>query len=130
MRSRLRLFLPVLASIGAFLPLAEAGSEGVSCKLKAEEIAARRQKLIPGLFDRAAQATDLADGIRFRFDPAPSLLRDLTKVIEREQDCCSFLKFTLTAAPGAGPVILDVTGPAGTAEMLRGLGSSKEGTRP
>ena len=130
MRSKLRLFRPVLASIGAFLPLAEAGSEGVSCKLKADEIAARRQKLIPGLFDRAVQATDLADGIRFRFDPAPSLLRDLAKVIEREQDCCSFLRFTLTTEPGAGPVILDVTGPAGTAEMLRSLGSSKEATRP
>ena len=41
--------------------------------------------------------------------------------MDQERDCCTFLRFALQAEPHAGPVTLEVTGPAGTGEMLRGL---------
>ncbi len=38
-----------------------------------------------------------------------------------EQDCCSFLRIRLTMEASEGPVTFDVTGPEGTADMLRKL---------
>ncbi|MGH7215531.1 MAG: hypothetical protein ACREIT_12265 [Tepidisphaeraceae bacterium] len=92
-----------------------------SCSLSPEQLAARRQQLIPGLFERAREVTDIENGLRFRFDGKAGLLTDLVKVIEQERDCCSFLRFQLTAESHAGAVTLDVTGPEGTGEMLRKL---------
>ncbi|MDB5296621.1 MAG: uncharacterized protein JWO31_2604 [Phycisphaerales bacterium] len=96
-------------------------SPAATCKLSPEQLAARRTDLIPGLFGRAERVTDLPDGLRFVFENRPGLIADLAMVVEREQDCCSFLAFRLATEPNAGPVTLDVTGPAGTAEMLRKL---------
>lgn len=97
------------------------------CTLSLDELAARRKELIPGLFDRARTVTDVDaladdhDGLRFEFASAPGLLGELAAVIERERGCCSFLRFALAAEPHAGAIVLEVTGPAGTGAMLRGL---------
>ena len=96
-------------------------ASNLSCSLTPEQLAVRRQELIPGLFKRAEQVNDIPSGIRFRFAAEPGLLTDLARVIEQEQDCCSFLRFELTTEPSAGPITLDVTGPPGTGEMLRKL---------
>ena len=96
-------------------------ADGAACKLSPAELAARRQQLIPGLFERAERVSDIPDGLRFRFANEPGLLTDLSRVMEQGQDCCSFLRFSLQTEPNAGPVTFDVTGPAGTGEMLRKL---------
>jgi hypothetical protein len=96
-------------------------SSNVSCSLTPEQLAVRRQELIPGLFKRATRVSDIPNGIRFHFASHAGLLLDLARIIEQEQDCCSFLRFELTTEPSAGPITLDVTGPPGTAEMLRKL---------
>jgi hypothetical protein len=93
----------------------------VACKLTSDQLAVRRQKLIPGLIDRAVEVGEVPNGLRLRFKSEPRLLRDLARVMEQEHDCCSFLRFELKTEPGAGPVTLEVTGPPGTAEMLRNL---------
>jgi hypothetical protein len=36
-----------------------------------------------------------------------------------ERECCPFLAFELVAKPNQGPLIVRVTGPAGTKEFLR-----------
>ena len=38
-----------------------------------------------------------------------------------QRKCCSFLRFALVVAPGEGPVWLELTGPEGTKELLRGI---------
>jgi hypothetical protein len=81
----------------------------------------RRNQLLPGLIQDAANVTDLDNGLRLDFANAPDLLARLLRVIEQEQVCCSFLRFQVTAEPQQGPVVLEVTGPAGTREMLRSL---------
>ncbi len=93
----------------------------VSCKLSPEELAARRQQLIPGLFKRAEMVEDIPGGLRFTFISKPGLLIDLARIMEHEQDCCSFLRIQLTMEANAGPVTFEVTGPEGTADMLRKL---------
>lgn len=97
-----------------------AGSE-LSCKLSPTELQARRAKLIPGLFKRAQHVQDIADGVQFEFAHQPGLIPELAGIIEQEQDCCSFLRFELSAEAGAGAVVLKVTGPVGTTQMLRSL---------
>jgi hypothetical protein len=42
----------------------------------------------------------------------------IADVIEAERLCCRFLQFDLTVSPDAGPIILTISGPAGTAEFL------------
>lgn len=102
-------------------PRAATLPSGHACKLSPEQLATRRQQLIPGLFQRAAAVSDIPNGLRFRFVNEPGLLSDLSRVVEQEQDCCSFLRFQLTTEPNAGPVTFDVTGPPGTGDMLRKL---------
>lgn len=99
----------------------ESPSSVFSCSLTPEQLGARRQELIPGLFKRAEQVSDIPNGLRFRFANEPGLLSALARVMEQEQDCCSFLRFELTTQPSAGPITFDVMGPPGTAEMLREL---------
>ena len=94
----------------------------VACILPADELRQRRDELLPGLRKRAEQVTELNNGLRFHFAVSPGLLIELAGVIEQEQLCCSFLRFQISIEPAAGGIALDVTGPSGTREMLRGLG--------
>ena len=93
----------------------------VACSLTPDQLAARRGALLPGLLQRAVEVSDLPNGLRLRFDAAPRLLVEIATVMEQERACCRFLRFALKAEPAEGPVILEVTGPEGTAAMLRGL---------
>jgi hypothetical protein len=103
------------------MPTTSTSSVEPFCKLSPAELAARRQQLIPGLFKRAQSVEDIPDGLRFHFVSKPGLLADLARIMEQERDCCSFLRFQLTMEPNEGPVTFDVTGPDGTAAMLRKL---------
>jgi hypothetical protein len=102
-------------------PMSKTPAIGDSCKLSPAELAARRQQLIPGLFERAEKVEDIPNGLRFHFQSKPALLTDLARIMEQEQDCCSFLRIQLTMEASEGPVTFDVTGPEGTADMLRKL---------
>ena len=99
----------------------------LACKLSPEQLQKQRQELLPGLFKRADNLTDLtglpdaADGIRLYFVHRPGLLAELARIIGREQDCCSFLSFQITVGPSGGPVTFDITGPTGTRDMLKAL---------
>ncbi len=94
-----------------------------SCSLSPEQLQKQRQKLIPGLLKRADQVSDLSevDGIRLRFKQRAGLLAELARIIEREQDCCSFLSFNIVVESGAGGVTFDISGPSGTRDMLKSL---------
>ena len=94
----------------------------MACNLSPEELRQRRNELLPGLLKRAEQVMDLENGLRFNFAPCLGLLGELARIVEQEQVCCSFLRFQISIEPGAGAITLEVTGPAGTREMLRGLG--------
>jgi hypothetical protein len=96
-------------------------SASASCKLSPGELAARRQQLIPGLFARADKVEEISGGLRFHFAGKPGLLSDLARIMEQERDCCSFLRMAITMEASEGPVTFDVTGPEGTARMLRAL---------
>ena len=62
-----------------------------------------------------------ADGYRLRFAPSADTLALIGRAIDAERLCCRFLRFMLTVEPDEGPILLDLTGPAGTREFLSAL---------
>ena len=58
-------------------------------------------------------------GMLSAFQAIASGLLLSTKMIMAERECCHFLTFEFVAQPGMGPVIVRVTGPAGTKDFLK-----------
>ena len=91
------------------------------CTLTPEQRERDREELLPGLLARAAEVTDLDNGLRLSFTNRPGLVAELAAMMEQERSCCRFLRFQLTAEPAGGAIVLEVTGPPGTREVLRSL---------
>jgi hypothetical protein len=98
-----------------------ATSSELTCSLTPDQLDAQREQLLPGLFKKAERVEEITDGLRFMFAHKSGLVSELAAVIEKERVCCSFLSFRLITEKGEGPITLEVSGPAGTAEMLRKL---------
>lgn len=97
------------------------GELPIMCTLSSRELADRRDELLPGLVQKAAAIDRLEHGVRLTFAPDDGLLTELARVIDRERQCCQFLRFDLSVAPARGPIRLEVTGPPGTADFLADL---------
>jgi hypothetical protein len=93
----------------------------IMCSLTPELFEARRSALLPGLVQRAVSIEDRSDGVRLTFAADSGTLEIIAKVIDGERQCCRFLGFQLAIEPEEGPFRLDVTGPSGTQELLKGL---------
>ena len=93
----------------------------IACALSPAELRAQGDELLPGLAATAVARADLPDGVRLEFAPSSEALARIARVIDRERQCCPFLRFTLAVPPGGGPFTLDVTGPPGTRELLGDL---------
>lgn len=93
----------------------------VACTLSAAALAARREHLLNALLRRAGERRELPNGYRLRFAAESETLLDVARTVDAERQCCRFLQFTITVEPGEGPITLDLTGPAGTSEFLRGM---------
>jgi hypothetical protein len=81
--------------------------------------------LLPGVARLAKSLVPIKDGYRFEFVASGDCLSAIVAMIDAERQCCRFMRFQLTIEPGAGPMRLDVTGPAGTLEFLSGLVESQ-----
>ena len=75
------------------------------------------------LIDQPTTVREYRSSVEAKYSQPSSvqMLAELVGIIYQERTCCSFLRFHLTAEPGTGPVIFEVTGPPGTREMLRAL---------
>lgn len=93
----------------------------IVCTLTPEQLSAQREALLPGLLKRADERVPLERGYRMKFTPKAGLLDEIARIVEQERGCCQFLKFQITVEPENGPIYLEVTGPAGTREMLDAL---------
>ena len=96
-------------------------STGPTCSLSPDQLRERREELLPGLFERADDVSDMPNGLRLRFAAKPGLLAELARIIEQEQTCCSFLQFHIAVEADNGPITFDVIGPPGTRDMLHTL---------
>ena len=90
----------------------------IACTLTPDQLRQGREALLPGIIVRASRHEPLDEGFRFHFTPCDGLIPAIAAMIDAERRCCRFLRFTLTAEPGDGDLLLDVTGPPGTADFL------------
>lgn len=93
----------------------------VLCTLTPAEQAAQRNDLLPGLLSYASDRVELSNGYRLRFEHAPSLLVRIASTIERQRQCCRFLRFTIAIERNLGRITLDVSGEADTKAFLTTL---------
>ena len=90
----------------------------IACTLSGPDLAKRRAGLFADLSRRRQEARWLVEGITLRYSSEPGTLALLAEFIQLESQCCPFLRFRLTVEPGGGPIRLELTGPAGTRELL------------
>ena len=93
----------------------------IACTLTPGQLNGCRDHLLPGLVTRAQRSETISDGYRLTFEATSDTLQAIASTIERERQCCQFLRFQLTIEPAGGPIILDLTGPDGTREFVRDL---------
>jgi hypothetical protein len=93
----------------------------IACTLTPGDLRRRASELLPALVTRAESYERLDEGLRLRFAASSETLQAITRVLDTERQCCQFFRFQLTIEPGLGPMVLDVQGPAGTAEFLADL---------
>ena len=93
----------------------------IVCSLTPEALEARRLGLLSELLDLAEDRELLSEGMRLRFPTASATLSAIARAVEAERYCCRFLRFSITVEPDNGPLVLELTGPAGTGEFLAGL---------
>lgn len=93
----------------------------VACTLDPNTMKTRREGLLAQLAGTAIRRESLPDGMRLEFVASSESLTLIGRVIDAERKCCRFLQFQLTVAQDEGPVLLNLTGPAGTHEFLEAL---------
>lgn len=93
----------------------------IACALPPDDLAARREALLPHLGRLATSSAEIPGGRRLSFEASSETLETIARTVDAERRCCPFLRFTLAVEPDGGPFVLDVTGPEGTKEFLRDL---------
>lgn len=86
------------------------------CTLLPDELRERRNSLLARVGAAIEETQERENGYAYRF-PA-GMLNELAQVMGLERQCCSFLRFVLTAEPRNGALWLEVTGPDGTKAFL------------
>ena len=91
----------------------------VACCLSTAEFREREATLLAQFRSAVTATEELPDGYAFRLPGDAASVAVAAELIAAERECCPFLTFELAAHANKGPVIVRVTGPAGTKEFLR-----------
>jgi hypothetical protein len=91
----------------------------VACCLSDLELRERDTTLLAQFRSAVIETQELPDGYAFRVPGDGKCIAVIAKMIVAERECCPFLIFEFVAQPSMGPVILRVTGPAGTKDFLK-----------
>lgn len=99
----------------------------VVCCLSDAELR-KREATILAEFKCAVIATEeLSNGYAFRIPGEKKSIAAVAELIVVERECCPFLTLELAAQPNMGPVIVRMTGPAETKELLKTILCECEG---
>ena len=91
----------------------------IACCLTRTELHEREATLLAQFRSAVIGMEELRDGYAFRVRGDGKWIAIIGKMIVAERECCPFLTFELVAQPSMGPVIVRVTGPAGTKDFLK-----------
>ena len=93
----------------------------ILCSLTSAELREREVMLLAQFRPAVVETEELQEGYAFRLGGDGKLIGLLAELIVAERECCPFLTFEVVALPNKGPVIVRVTGPAGTKEFVRSV---------
>jgi hypothetical protein len=96
-------------------------SAPTACSLTAPELRHRQATLLAQFRSAVMETQELPDGFAFRLPGDAKSIGLISEWLAAERECCPFLAFAMAALPNRGPVIVRVTGTAGTKEFLRTL---------
>jgi hypothetical protein len=91
----------------------------IACRLTSAELCERAATLLAHFRSAVIGTEELRDGYAFRVPGDGKWIAIIAKMIVAERKCCPFLTFEFVAHPSMGPVIVRVTGPAGTKDFLK-----------
>jgi hypothetical protein len=91
----------------------------IACCLTSTELRERKATLFTHFKSAVIETEELPDGYAFRVPGDGKWIAVIAKMIVAERECCPFLTFEFVAQPSMGPVIVRVTGPAGTKDFLK-----------
>jgi hypothetical protein len=91
----------------------------IACCLTSAELREREATLLAQFRSAVIYTEELPDGYAFRVPGNGKWIAIIAEMIVAEKECCPFLTFELVAQPSMGPVIVRVTGPAGTKDFLK-----------
>jgi hypothetical protein len=93
----------------------------VACYLTDTELRRRRADYLDKIAGSLVESEELENGFKYRFRLADKFIGTLAEVIDLERKCCPFLNFRMSVESGKEFVSLELTGPAGTREMIASL---------
>ena len=91
----------------------------IACCLTSAELREREATLLAQFRSAVIETEELPDGYAFRVPGDRKWVVIAAEMIMAERECCPFLTFEFVAQPSMGPIIVRVTGPAGTKEFLK-----------
>jgi len=91
----------------------------IACRLTGAELGERATTLLAQFRSAVIGTEELRDGYAFCVPGDGKSIATIAEMIVAERECCPFLTFELVAQPDMGPVIVRVTGPAGSRDFLK-----------
>jgi len=91
----------------------------IACCLTSAELREREATLLARFRSAVIETEELQEGYAFRLPGDSERIRLIAELLVAERECCPFLTFEFVAQPGMGPVIVRVTGPAGSKDFLK-----------
>lgn len=91
----------------------------IACCLTSGELREREATILARFRSAVIETEELPDGYAFRVPGDGKWVAIVAEMIVAERECCPFLTFELVAQPRMGPVVVRVTGPAGTKDFLK-----------
>ena len=91
----------------------------IACCLTSAELREREATILAQFRSAVIETAELPNGYAFRVPGDRKSVAITAEMIAAEKECCPFLTFEFVAEPGMGPVVVRVTGPAGTKDFLR-----------
>ena len=91
----------------------------VACCLTSAELREREATILAQFKSAVIDTEELPNGYAFRVPGDRKWVAITAEMIAAERECCPFLTFDFVAQPSMGPVIVRVTGPAGTKSFLK-----------
>jgi hypothetical protein len=91
----------------------------IACCLTSAELRQREATLLAQFKSGVIETEELPNGYAFRVPGDRKWVAIIAETIAAERECCPFLTFEFVAQPSMGPIIVRVTGPAGTKGFLK-----------